>query len=36
MQQQVLSVSAISPLSIPYALKEIVPPIADAAARAKG
>ncbi|PNL16910.1 iron-siderophore ABC transporter substrate-binding protein [Micrococcus sp. FDAARGOS_333] len=35
-QQQVLSVSAISPLSIPYALKEIVPPIADAAARAKG
>ena len=35
-QQQVLSVSAISPLSIPFALKEIVPPIAAAAAQAKG
>ena len=34
-QQQVLSVSAISPLSIPYALEHLVPPIADAAARAK-
>lgn len=35
-EQQVLSVSAISPLSIPFALKEIVPPIAEAAAASKG
>ena len=35
-QQQVLSVSAMSPLSIPFALKETVPPIAAAVAQAKG
>jgi iron complex transport system substrate-binding protein len=35
-QQQVLSVSAISPLSIPFALEQIVPAIAEAATRAKG
>ncbi|MDO4238754.1 iron-siderophore ABC transporter substrate-binding protein [Micrococcus sp.] len=35
-QQQVLSVSAISPLSLPYALAEVVPPIAEAAKAAKG
>lgn len=35
-EQQVLSVSAISPLSIPFALKEIVPPLAEAAAASKG
>lgn len=35
-QQEVLSVSAISPLSIPFALERVVPPIAEAAARARG
>ena len=35
-QQEVLSVSAISPLSIPFALERIVPPIAEAAARSRG
>ena len=35
-QQEVLSVSASSPLSIPYALERVVPPIAEAAARARG
>lgn len=35
-QQEVLSVSAISPLSIPYALEKVVPPIAEAARAAKG
>lgn len=35
-EQQVLSVSAISPLSIPFALENIVPPIAEAVTAAKG
>lgn len=35
-EQQVLSVSAISPLSIPFALEQIVPPIAEAVTAAKG
>lgn len=34
-EQQTLSVSAISPLSIPYALEHVVPPIAEAAKAAK-
>lgn len=33
---QVLSVSAMSPLSIPAALESVVPPIAEAAAKARG
>lgn len=35
-EQEVLSVSALSPLSIPFALERIVPPIAEAAATARG
>ncbi|MDO5633957.1 MAG: iron-siderophore ABC transporter substrate-binding protein [Micrococcus sp.] len=35
-QQEVLSVSALSPLSIPVALEKIVPPIAEAAAATQG
>ena len=35
-QQEVLSVSAISPLSIPFALEKVVPPIAEAAKTAQG
>ncbi|GAB2537296.1 iron-siderophore ABC transporter substrate-binding protein [Brachybacterium huguangmaarense] len=35
-QQQVLSISASSALSLPWALEEVVPPIAEAAAAAKG
>lgn len=34
--QEVLSVSAISPLSIPFALEKVVPPIAEVAAAARG
>ena len=35
-EQEVLSVSAISPLSIPFALEKVVPPIAEAAKTAQG
>ena len=35
-QQEVLSVSAASPLSIPWALENVVPEIAEAAASARG
>ncbi|MFP3473022.1 hypothetical protein R0J90_23470, partial [Micrococcus sp. SIMBA_144] len=34
-EQEVLSVSAISPLSIPFALQKVVPPIAEAAKTAQ-
>lgn len=35
-QQEVLSVSAASPLSIPWALENVLPDIAEAAASAGG